>query len=186
MALQRFHANKAIFVDLDIRQHFHFPKLHSLNHYLNSIKLFGTTDNYDTQHTEQLHIDFAKDAYCATNHKDEYPQMTLWLERREKILWHEAYIAWRLRQDSPSTCSTPQPALSPVSPPAPPAPESLTVPLSPTDPDQDYEMADCQSPPLYLCGGQLQCQVSPGCPRLLHRQIPRPEANAPAGQACSS
>ena len=91
-ALERFHANKAIFVDLNIREHFRLPKLHSLDHYIASIKFFGTTDNYDTQHTERLHIDFTKDAYRATNHKDELPQMTLWLERREKILQHQAFI----------------------------------------------------------------------------------------------
>ncbi|KAI0631684.1 hypothetical protein C8Q77DRAFT_1228219 [Trametes polyzona] len=98
-ALRRFHDNKAIFVQLGIREHFRLPKLHSLDHYINSIKLFGTTDNYDTQYTERLHIDFAKDAYRATNHKDEFPQMTVWLERREKIERHEAYIAWRLRRE---------------------------------------------------------------------------------------
>ncbi|KAI0356053.1 hypothetical protein OH77DRAFT_1503949 [Trametes cingulata] len=90
-ALRRFHHNKVVFVHLGIRIHFKFPKLHSLDHYLTSIELFGTTDNYDTQYTERLHIDFAKDAYRATNRKDKFPQMTLWLERREKILRHEAY-----------------------------------------------------------------------------------------------
>ena len=95
-ALRRFHANKAIFVDLGIRLHFKLPKLHSLEHYMLSILLFGTTDNYDTQYTERLHIDFAKDAYRATNRKDELPQMTAWLERREKILRHEIFIQWRL------------------------------------------------------------------------------------------
>ncbi|KAI0704544.1 hypothetical protein C8Q76DRAFT_630995 [Earliella scabrosa] len=97
-ALERFHANKDVFIDLGIRENFHLPKLHSLDHYLNSIKLFGTTDNYDTQYTERLHIDFAKDAYRATNRRDEYFQMTDWLERREKILRHEAYIKWRLER----------------------------------------------------------------------------------------
>ncbi|KAI1797995.1 hypothetical protein LXA43DRAFT_875754 [Ganoderma leucocontextum] len=125
-ALEHFHANKGIFVDLDIRQHFHFPKLHSLDHYPNSIKLFGTTDNYNTEHTERLHIDFAKEAYRATNCKDELPQMTLWLERREKILRHEAYIAWRLRQNegptpstSPATASVPLPPIPTASQPQP-------------------------------------------------------------------
>ncbi|KAI0323362.1 hypothetical protein GY45DRAFT_1264699, partial [Cubamyces sp. BRFM 1775] len=97
-ALRRFHANKAIFVDLGIRLHFKLPKLHSLEHYLLSILMFGTTDNYDTQYTERLHIDFAKDAYRATNKKDELPQMTTWLERREKVLRHEVFIKWRLAQ----------------------------------------------------------------------------------------
>ncbi|KAI0639898.1 hypothetical protein C8Q77DRAFT_1214290 [Trametes polyzona] len=96
-ALQRFHANKEIFIQLGVREHFRIPKLHALDHYVQSIKLFGTTDNYDTQYTERLHIDFAKDAYRATNHKDAFPQMTIWLERREKILRHEAFVAWRLR-----------------------------------------------------------------------------------------
>ncbi|TFK85635.1 hypothetical protein K466DRAFT_601004 [Polyporus arcularius HHB13444] len=97
-ALKRFHANKAIFVDLGIRTNWKLPKLHSLDHYLQSIRLFGSTDNYDSQYTERLHIDFAKDAYRATNHRDEFPQMTVWLERREKILRHEAYVQWRLER----------------------------------------------------------------------------------------
>ncbi|KAG9315401.1 hypothetical protein JVU11DRAFT_4550 [Chiua virens] len=94
--LKRFHDNKKIFVDLGVRSHLKLPKLHSLNHYVDSIELFGTTDNYDTQYSERLHIDFTKDAYRATNRKDEFPQMMLWLERKEKVQRHEAYIAWIL------------------------------------------------------------------------------------------
>jgi hypothetical protein len=91
-ALATFHNNKSIFVDLGVREHFNFPKLHSLTHYVSCIESLGTTDNYNTEYTERLHIDLAKDAYRATNHKDEYSQMTLWLERKEKVLIHQAYI----------------------------------------------------------------------------------------------
>jgi hypothetical protein len=94
-ALARFHENKSIFIDLAIRTNFNIPKLHSLQHYTPSIELFGTTDNYNTEYSERLHIDLAKDAYRATNHKDEYPQMTRWLERKEKVLRHDLYIKWR-------------------------------------------------------------------------------------------
>ncbi|KAI9461560.1 hypothetical protein BJY52DRAFT_1203368 [Lactarius psammicola] len=73
-ALSRFHANKDIFL----------------------IRTFGTTDNFNTQYTERLHIDLAKDAYAATNHKDEYEQMTIWLDRKERIHRHDQYIKWRL------------------------------------------------------------------------------------------
>ena len=97
-ALITFHANKQVFVDLGIREHFRLPKLHSLDHYRRSIELFGTTDNYDTQYSERLHIDFAKDAYRATNHKDEFAQMTVWLERKEKVQRHEKVVKWRLKQ----------------------------------------------------------------------------------------
>ena len=55
-------------------------------------------DNYDTQYSEHLHIDFTKDAYHATNRRDELSQMTVWLERKEKILRHEKFIKWHLQQ----------------------------------------------------------------------------------------
>jgi hypothetical protein len=96
-SLARFHENKEVFVDLGTRGDFNIPKLHSLIHYATSILLFGTTDNYNTEQTERLHIDFTKDAYRATNHKDEYLQMTSWLERHEKVQRHKALIK-RLQQ----------------------------------------------------------------------------------------
>ena len=49
------------------------------------IWLYGTTDNFDTAYTKRLHIDFTKDAYNATNCKDEFTQMANWLEHKEKI-----------------------------------------------------------------------------------------------------
>lgn len=92
-SLQSFHVNKEVFVDLGTREGFNIPKLHSMLHYASSIMLFGTTDNYNTEQTERLHIDFTKDAYRSTNRKDEYKQMTTWLERREKVQRHAAHIA---------------------------------------------------------------------------------------------
>jgi hypothetical protein len=91
-SLTRFHDNKEVFIDLGTREDFNLPKLHSLLHYSSSIMQFGTTDNYNTEQTERLHIDFTKDAYRATNHKDEYAQMTSWLGRREKVQQHMEYI----------------------------------------------------------------------------------------------
>ncbi|KIM35645.1 hypothetical protein M413DRAFT_20740 [Hebeloma cylindrosporum] len=65
-------------------------------HYVDFIKLYGTLDNFNTEYTERLHIDLAKDAYRATNHKDEFTQMTLWLERKEKMFRHHQFVQWRL------------------------------------------------------------------------------------------
>ncbi|KZV74632.1 hypothetical protein PENSPDRAFT_572729 [Peniophora sp. CONT] len=95
-ALKSFHKNKWIFKELKARKHFDFPKMHALYHYAESIRLFGTADNFNTAYSERLHIDFAKSAWRATNRKDEYPQMTVWLQRREQIRAHQAYIDWRL------------------------------------------------------------------------------------------
>jgi len=94
-SLAAFYQNKVVFVDLGIWEDFNIPKLHGLVHYALSIHLFGTTDNYSTEQSERLHIDLAKNAYHATNHKDEYSQMTMWLERCEKIQQHNASIDWR-------------------------------------------------------------------------------------------
>lgn len=95
-ARHQFHENKEIFRQLGIRTNFRIPKLHALEHYDESIQLFGTTDNYNTENTERLHIDFAKNAYRSTNFKDEFPQMTVWLERQEKVFEHRTLIEWRL------------------------------------------------------------------------------------------
>lgn len=91
-AWKSWHENKAGFPQTN----FNFPKAHNPGHYIYYIKLFGTTDNYNTENTERLHIDLAKDAYRATNHREEFAQMTRWVERREKIWRHEQYIRSRI------------------------------------------------------------------------------------------
>ncbi|KAG2159345.1 uncharacterized protein EDB93DRAFT_1237512 [Suillus bovinus] len=91
-ALSLFHDNKQIFINLGIRNNFNLPKLHATQHYASMIQLYGTTDNYNSEYTEHLHIDLAKDAYHATNHKDEFVQMTQWLERKEKLVHHDKLI----------------------------------------------------------------------------------------------
>ena len=108
-ALDMFHENKQIFVDLHIRKDFNLPKLHACIHYILSIQRFGTTDNYNTQQTERLHADYTKPAYRASNTRDEYPQMTTWLEQREKVHYHAKYIKWRHQdhQEPPSLSLNP-------------------------------------------------------------------------------
>ena len=54
-SLSHFHKNKDIFVDLGVRVHFNIMKLHYLKHYMDFIKLHGTTDNYNTEYTASTH-----------------------------------------------------------------------------------------------------------------------------------
>ena len=82
--------------------HLNIPKLHSLVHYAESIRNLGTTDNYNTEVFERLHIDCAKKAWRASNHRNVRPQMTKWLERQEKIAMFET-LSDRLH--SPTTTS---------------------------------------------------------------------------------
>ncbi|KAF8257683.1 hypothetical protein EI94DRAFT_1774385 [Lactarius quietus] len=79
-ALASFHNHKDVFVELGVHDHFHFPKIHSLLHYQSSITLFGTTDNYNTEQTD--------------NKKEESPQMTTWNEHHEKVEQHVLFVAW--------------------------------------------------------------------------------------------
>ena len=51
-ALEHFHMNKQIFIDLGIRQNFDIPKLHFVGHYQLFIELYRTTDNTNTEYTE--------------------------------------------------------------------------------------------------------------------------------------
>lgn len=97
-ALGVFHANKDVLMELNIREHFNIPKLHQLTHYVQSIMLFGAADGFNTELPERLHIDFAKDAYHASNKRDYEEQMALWLQRQEAVFLRGAYLDWISQQ----------------------------------------------------------------------------------------
>lgn len=121
-ALYRFHANKDIFIELEARhpEHFNIPKIHSMEHYFDLIRLFGSADGYNTESPERLHIDYAKDAYRASNKKDYTYQMTRWLRRQEAVDRFQMYLNWS-RGIPLSTSNTTLPAtqnLKTIPPPA--------------------------------------------------------------------
>ena len=97
--LDLFHTRKNIVIELGIRNHFNIPKIHLLLHYVSAIGALGSADGYNTEYPECLHIDYAKDAYCASNKHNYVEQMALWLRHHEAIYYKTAYHAWRqLRQ----------------------------------------------------------------------------------------
>lgn len=101
-ALDTFQKNKSYFIDTGVREDMNIPKFHSLMHYIQSIRMLGTTDNYNTEMFERLHIDFAKEGWRASNHRDEFPQMTLWLSRQEKMAAFQNFITWKESLQPPS------------------------------------------------------------------------------------
>jgi hypothetical protein len=102
-ALDLWNKNRSFFVDTLVRDHFNIPKFHSLVHYVESIENFGTTDNYNTEMFERFHIDFAKQGWRASNKRNEFPQMTLWLSRQEKIAAFASYISSTKQLDNISS-----------------------------------------------------------------------------------
>jgi hypothetical protein len=101
-SLAEFHRLKDVFLELGGRHggHFNIPKLHSLQHYEALIRLFGTTDGYNTESPERLHIDYAKNAFRASNRKDYIAQMTRWLERQESVDHFAQFLEWKRTRDS--------------------------------------------------------------------------------------
>ena len=43
---------------------------------------------------EHLHINFAKEAYCASNKRDYVEQMVIWLQRHQAMWLRELYLIW--------------------------------------------------------------------------------------------
>ena len=103
-SLEMWEKNRSFFIQTGIQENFNIPKFHSLLHYLESIKLFGTTDNYNTEMFERLHIDFTKQGWRASNFRDEFYQIISWLSRQEKIVYFDAYVLHTEKgpQDSPT------------------------------------------------------------------------------------
>ena len=93
-SLRLFHENKQVLVDLEIREHFNIPKLHAILHYVESIRQLGSTDGYNTESPERLHIDYAKSAYRASNKRDYIEQMAMWLQRQESMWIKDSYLMW--------------------------------------------------------------------------------------------
>jgi hypothetical protein len=65
--LETFHKHKNILVDLEVHDHFNIPKIHSMEHYVQAIISLGSADGFNSEAPERLHIDYAKDAYRASN-----------------------------------------------------------------------------------------------------------------------
>jgi hypothetical protein len=93
-ALNTFHANKDIFIDEGVREHFNISKIHSMLHYIESIIALGSLDGFNSEQPERLHIDYAKRGYRASNKRDYTIQMTRWLQRQEAINLRDLYLRW--------------------------------------------------------------------------------------------
>jgi hypothetical protein len=102
-ALEVWERNKGFFLNTGVRDDFNIPKLHSLLHYVDSIRMLGATDNFNTEMFERLHIDFAKAGWRASNKRDHFPQMVKWLSQREKVSRFESLHSYQLDEIPPES-----------------------------------------------------------------------------------
>ncbi|KAF7290284.1 hypothetical protein MIND_01342400 [Mycena indigotica] len=101
-AWEKMHEHLPVFQELGPeRADFNIPKLHNIRHYIDSIRLLGSADGYNTENTERLHIDLAKNGYRASNRRDYVQQMTRWLTRQEAVHRFSLYLTWACPGYSP-------------------------------------------------------------------------------------
>jgi hypothetical protein len=100
-ALADFHKTKQAFIDSGARRgkngvihHFRIPKVAAFHFYQKHITLMGTSPQFSTEITESSHKRMAKEPYRASNHRDFVEQMCRYLDRRERLAFMKAYLAW--------------------------------------------------------------------------------------------
>ena len=77
-----------------MRNHFNISKIHNIKHYVDTIWSHGTTDGYNTETFECLHIDLAKAGYRASNKHNFMIQMMTWLSRQEAVHRFGSFLQW--------------------------------------------------------------------------------------------
>lgn len=90
-AVSLFHESKDIWLKKDARRskegniiaHMDIPKAHTPLHAVECIELKGSSDNYNAETPEHLHIEDLKNAYPHTNRRSYQTQMIRYLVRRD-------------------------------------------------------------------------------------------------------
>ena len=94
------------FIREGVHEHFNIPKIHQMLHYIEAICSHGSADGYNTEASERLHIDYAKEGYRASNKKDYIKQMTVWLGRQEAVNLFQAYLVYAAKQANTTSSDT--------------------------------------------------------------------------------
>ena len=95
---------------LGVREHFNIPKLHFMLHYVEAICSRGSCDGFNTELPERLHIDYAKQAYHASNRRNYLEQMVTWLARQEVVDLHASYVHWYHKHPVTEQCNLTEPS----------------------------------------------------------------------------
>lgn len=84
-AVDHFHHERKIFIELGIRNDFLLPRQHSLLHYRSLIQLFGAPNGLCSSITESKHIKAVKQPYRRSNRNEPLGQMILMNQRSDKL-----------------------------------------------------------------------------------------------------
>jgi hypothetical protein len=101
-ALSRFHFHRDIFQRCGIVSGFSIPRIHSLQHYLNSIRAFGAPNGLCSSITESKHIKAVKKPWRRSSRFNALGQMLLTNQRLDKLA--AAHVDFKYRGMLVGTC----------------------------------------------------------------------------------
>lgn len=84
-AIERFHREREIFIEVNVREDFSLPRQHSLVHYSSLIRLFGAPNGICSSITESKHIQAVKEPWRRSNHNKPLGQILLTNQRLDKL-----------------------------------------------------------------------------------------------------
>jgi hypothetical protein len=84
-AIERFHRERDIFIEVGVREDFSLPRQHSIIHYSSLIHLFGTPNGICSSITESKHIQAVKKLWRRSNRNHPLGQMLLTNQRLDKL-----------------------------------------------------------------------------------------------------
>jgi hypothetical protein len=84
-AIERFHRERKIFIEVGVRKDFSLPRQHSLIHYPSLIRLFGAPNGICSSITESKHIQAVKNPWRRSNRNHPLGQILLTNQRLDKL-----------------------------------------------------------------------------------------------------
>jgi hypothetical protein len=116
-AIERFHREREIFIEVGVREDFSLPRQHSLVHYSSLIRLFGAPNGICSSITESKHIQAVKDPWRRSSRNQPLGQMLLTNQRLDKLAAARVDFESRGMLDRPSIVrDVPPPPLPPPAP----------------------------------------------------------------------
>jgi hypothetical protein len=84
-AVSRYHQERRIFMETEVRNNFSLPRQHSISHYRFLIQQFGAPNGLCSSITESRHITAVKKPWRRSNRNEPLGQMLLTNQRLDKL-----------------------------------------------------------------------------------------------------
>jgi hypothetical protein len=92
VAVEQFHQERKIFIEVGIRDDFSLPHQHSIVHYYDLITLFGAPNGVCSSITESKHIKAVKEPWRRSSHNQPLGQMLLTNQCLDKLAASRVYF----------------------------------------------------------------------------------------------